>query len=99
MKALRSISMYALVLLVTAINPGFAQDVQTEKRHEIEKLLELTGAVKIGQQVSSAMVSQFANVLRTSNPDRPKKAIDVLPYSLRRTRNFPKRLQGSNLGW
>lgn len=87
MKALRSglrlwlfvACFFSMPALAQDAAPGAAADVAPEKRAEIEKLLDLTGALKLGQQMSAAMVAQMTNVLRASHPDIPQKALDVLP--------------------
>lgn len=61
---------------VTVVADG--QEVPPEKRAAIEKLLEITGAMKLGQQFSSAMVTQFATTLRATHPNIPQKALDAL---------------------
>jgi uncharacterized protein len=82
MTTFRSMIACVLLLAVTAAGPAFGQDVDAAKRAEIEKLLALTGALKLGQQMSSMMVAQLTNVLRASHPDLPQKALDVLPEEI-----------------
>lgn len=79
MNKLRSIVLYGLLLAALAVTPAYGKEISRDKRVEIEKLLEVTGALKIGQQFSASMVNQLAQVLRSSNPNLPKRAIEVLP--------------------
>jgi uncharacterized protein len=79
MTTFRSSIACLLFLAVAAAGPAYGQDVDAAKRAEIEKLLALTGALKLAQQMSSMMVAQLTNVLRASHPDLPQKALDVLP--------------------
>jgi len=56
-----------------------AQQVAPDKRAEIERLLELTGAVAMGQQMASFFVTQIAQDIRRDNPRVPQQVIDALP--------------------
>jgi uncharacterized protein len=78
MKMLRPLAMLAL-LLSAAPHALADATVSPEKRAAIEKLLELTGALKLGQQMSSMIVTQMTSALRAARPDVPAKALDVLP--------------------
>ena len=55
------------------------QEVSAEKRAAIDKLLETTGALQLGQQFSTAIVKQLADTLRATHANVPQKALDVLP--------------------
>lgn len=44
----------------------------SEKRADIERLLAMTQAQSIGQQMSQAMVAQFTNVVRASKSEHPR---------------------------
>jgi hypothetical protein len=69
----------AIFFLAFALGgPVYGQDVAAAKRAELERLLALTGALNIGQQMSTAMVQQITNMLRASNPDLSPRAIQVL---------------------
>lgn len=69
----------AALLLVCAW-PGAAQEnAASQKRADIVRLLELTQAQALGQQVSSAFVGQVTNALRAANPNIPQGALDALP--------------------
>jgi hypothetical protein len=69
-----------LILLIACSPPGFAaEELTAEKRADIEKLLEMTGALAIGQQMSSAVVQQMIGFLRKARPDIPERVLEVLP--------------------
>jgi hypothetical protein len=69
---------FAAVLLA-APYPAAAQDVAPDKRVDIEKLLEMTGAMRIGQALSQTMVAQLTAAVRAANPSIPDQLMDVLP--------------------
>lgn len=78
MNARRLLAVFCLCLAWT--QPAAAQDAaSTDKRADIERLLELTQAQIIAQQMSEAMVTQLTNVVRSSNPDIPQNVLDALP--------------------
>jgi hypothetical protein len=69
-----------LLLLIACSMPAFAEEALTaEKRADIEKLLEMTGALSIGRQMSGAVVQQMTEFLRKARPDIPQRVLDVLP--------------------
>lgn len=79
MKALR----YMLVICVGLawIHAPSAQE-SSEKRADIERLLAMTQAQTIAQQMSQAMVAQLTNVVRASNPNIPDDVVAALPEAV-----------------
>lgn len=74
--------LFALCVLLLPLSTNALaaeQQIAPEKRAQIEKLLEITGALKLGQQLSSAIVTQMTNALRATHPNVPQKALDLLP--------------------
>ena len=60
-----------LLCLFLAAGGALAQQVAPEKRAEIERLLEATGAVAIGQQMVGFFVKQLAQDIQRENPRVP----------------------------
>jgi uncharacterized protein len=77
MKIARFVSM--LCFLATAAGSALAADVPADKRAEIERLLETTGALAMGQQVANFFIAHFAQTIRQHNPNVPQRVIDALP--------------------
>lgn len=50
-----------------------------EKRADIERLLEMTGATSLGKQMGVAMVAQLTPTLQKAYPDIPQRVLDALP--------------------
>lgn len=75
----RFISSLTAVLLI-AVSAGHlvAEDLTEAKRVDIDKLIEMTGAVAIGKQMSDAIVTQMSRVIRDSRPDLPPRLFDIL---------------------
>jgi hypothetical protein len=71
-----------LLLLIACATPAFAEELTTEKRADIEQLLEMTGALSIGRQFSGAVVQQMTQFLRKARPDIPQRVLDVLPEEI-----------------
>jgi len=68
-----------LISLVAFSSLGYGEELSDQKRADIEKLLEITGATGIGQQMANAVVGQMTETIRTLRPDIPQAVIDVLP--------------------
>ena len=74
----------ALAILL-AVMPAHAQNVYPdesvvtpEKRQRIERLLEVTGALKIAQMMSQAVTRQMTNAISQARPDIPAEAMDIV---------------------
>lgn len=79
MPALRVILLFSMLVFTTLAS---AEDLTPQKKADIEKLLAITGALAIGQQMSEAFVNQMTQSLRTRRPDIPKEVFDVLPEEI-----------------
>ena len=79
MKMRLSFVLLAVLLSISVNALADGQQVSPEKRAEIEKMLEITGALKLGQQFSSAMIAQMTSNLRAAHANVPQKALDILP--------------------
>lgn len=66
------------VVTLMSINSYAAESLTVEKRADTRKLFEVTGALKIGQVMSEAIVKQMSEVLKQSRPDIPSRMFDVL---------------------
>lgn len=72
-----------LVICICFVWAGAASAQESsEKRADIERLLAMTQAQTIGQQMSQAMVGQFTNAVRASNPNIPDDVLAVLPEAV-----------------
>lgn len=71
-----------LALLLVICAPSHSNDLTSEKKADIERLLQMTGALSIGQQMSTAIVNQMTNVIRKARPDIPQRVLDVLPQEV-----------------
>lgn len=74
----------ALAILI-AFLPAHAQDsdqtsvtVAPEKRQRIERLLEVTGALKIAEMMSVAVTRQMTNAVKQARPDIPPESFDIV---------------------
>lgn len=69
-----------LVCALFAAHSAWAQDgISPEKRAGIERLLEASQALALGEQLSNAMVAQMTNVMRASNPNIPQPVLEAIP--------------------
>jgi len=74
------IAMLALLLVFCA--PAFADALTVEKKTDIERLLEMTGALALAQQMSNAVVVQMTQALERARPDIPPSVLNVLPVEV-----------------
>jgi uncharacterized protein len=59
-----------------------AEELTREKRADIERLLEMTGALSLSKQMAAMAAGQMAQLLKKSRPDIPQKALDALPEEI-----------------
>lgn len=74
-----AVGIVVCALLSSSAGVSQAQEASDQKRADVRRLLELTGAMKIGKLMSDAMVAQMTNLLRSTHPDIPQRVLDVLP--------------------
>jgi len=60
----------ALSLLLLAL-PCRADDLTPEKRADIEKLIRMTGALALAQQIAQSMTNQVTSSIHSQRPDIP----------------------------
>lgn len=68
-----------LAVLSLAAVPVSADELSPQKRADIERLLEMTGATRIGRQMAALSAAHMTQSLRQSHPEIPPKAFDFLP--------------------
>ena len=77
MKLLRTL---ALLAVFSSLAPLAAADELTkQKRADIERLLEMTGATKVGKQMAALSTAHMVQSLKLSHPGIPQRALDLLP--------------------
>lgn len=61
----------------------------SEQRYEqlVDEVLEVTGALKIGEQMSTLVISQMINMLRSSGSELPDRALELLEMEVQNTIN------------
>jgi len=69
----------AALLYILTIPFAFAEELTAEKRADIQKLLQVTGAGALGKQMAAASAVQVAQVIKKARPDIPQRVLDVLP--------------------
>ena len=77
MKLLRILVLLAVFSSLAPL--AAADDLTPQKRADIERLLEMTGATRIGKQMAALSTAQMVQSLKLSQPGIPQKALDVLP--------------------
>ena len=77
MFCLRHLSIAVAISLVAV--PACADPLTTEKRADIEKLLNMTNALALSQQMATATVRSMMQSLKQARPDIPEKVLNMLP--------------------
>jgi hypothetical protein len=77
MSAIRSFLLFLFLWSLAAV--AAADDLTPQKRADIERLLEMTGATKIGKQMATLSVAHMVQSLKQSHPEIPQRALDLLP--------------------
>ena len=66
-------------LLITAITGDiYADSLNEAKQADIIKLMEITGVLSLGKQMSDSIVTQMTRVIKASRPDLDPKLFDIL---------------------
>ena len=74
------------VLLLAFAAPSYAEEALTpEKQADIQQLLQVTGAMDIGQLFSKAVVQQMTEAIKKARPDVPPKMFDVVAEEVNKT--------------
>ena len=69
----------ALAALTLGAAPALAAEALTaEKKADIERLIDTTGAMGVGRQMSTAMIGQIIGAVRKAHPQIPKDKLDAL---------------------
>jgi hypothetical protein len=63
--------------------PVSAQAVDPAFQRDIEKMLEVTGAARLGEQIAGAVVQQLGQQMRQSNPTVPARAVEIMSEVVR----------------
>ena len=75
-----------LLAVLAASSVSCAEEALTEtKRADIERLIQMTGALKIGQMFASTMTRQFEQTLRKLRPDIPTELFGVVAEEVQKT--------------
>jgi uncharacterized protein len=81
------------VLLVCLPSATFAQETLTEeKKADIAKVLEMTGALKMVEQMTNFMITSITGSLRRANPSLPEQAVSIVNEETKAA--FSERLSG-----
>ena len=68
----------AFVMIMLYPNPAVAQAVDPQFRADIERLLDATGAAKVGPQMVGLVADSFMTGLKRSRPDIPDRAFTIV---------------------
>src|SRR5215510_13407329 len=66
------------VMIIVFPNAALAQGADPQLRADIERLLDVTGAAKVGAQMASLVADSFMTGLRRSGPAVPDRAVAIV---------------------
>jgi hypothetical protein len=75
---MRKILVFSTLIFFSTLSVSMAEDLTSEKKSDITQLLETTGALDMGKQMSSAVIQQMTQILKSTRPDIPDKMYDIL---------------------
>ena len=75
----------ALAMLAASAGSCAEEELTDAKRADIERLLRMTNALKIGQMFASTVMSQFEQTLRQLRPDIPAELFGVVREEIQKT--------------
>lgn len=67
-----------ILLIFFSESIAIAGNIAPEKRADIEKLMKVTGALKIGKQMSNTVVNNMTRAIKASRPDIPDRMFKIL---------------------
>jgi hypothetical protein len=75
----RHLLKYSLLLLPLLVTlQANAESINMEKETDIKHLLDMTGTLAIGKQMSGAAIAQMSRSLKAARPDLPQELFDVM---------------------
>jgi HEAT repeat protein len=78
----RTLAVLAALSCLAQMPSARADELTAAKRQDVLRLLDLTGAFRIGQIFGSAIVRQMNDALRSARPDIPSDVMDILPKAV-----------------
>ena len=70
-----------LVVITSAAEPR-PQTTSPALAKDVQRLMEVTGSLKVGQQMAGATVDQVIKSMRASNPNLPARATEIIRASI-----------------
>ncbi len=72
------------LILAAFCMPACAETLTPEKKADIERLLDMTGALAVGKQMATALSVNMSQTLKSVRPDIPQNVIDTIPVEVAR---------------
>lgn len=82
------------VLFFSSIIYAGEQPLTEEKYNNIIKLMEMTGSIDLGLQMSQTMTSQLVVIVSKNNPDIPKEKFEIIERTVNSV--VEEQLRGKN---
>lgn len=75
---MRKILVIFTLIFFSSLSFSMAEELTSEKKADIIKLLEVSGALEVGKQMSAAVIQQMTQLLKSTRPDIPDEMYDIL---------------------
>ena len=66
------------MILFLSVSLAAAEDLTPEKRADIEKLIRITGSMKIAEQMANVFSQQMTAAIKAARPDIPDRMFKIL---------------------
>lgn len=77
-----STMLLAACMACAGLQTAAADAMTAQKKADIEKLLDMTGALKMGRQFANALSPQMMQIVKSAHPEIPQKVIDIIPQEI-----------------
>jgi hypothetical protein len=84
-KMKRFFSVLFILLFISAIKVNAEEILTAEKKEDIKKLLEVTGALNVGKLMSEAVMKQMVETIKKVRPDIPAHMFDIVSDEVNKT--------------
>lgn len=72
------IKVLSIIALLTFTQLSFSQEITAEKKHVIDEMLEITGALEVGEMMGTAVANQMITAMSQQQGNIDSKVVAIL---------------------
>lgn len=72
------IKVLSIIVLLTFAQSSFSEDISEEKKRVIDKMLEITGALKVGEMMGTAVANQMITAMSQQQKELNPKVVEIV---------------------